>query len=37
MNKEKLILDNIGLIYMVLKKYNLYKYADEYFDVGMID
>ena len=36
MNKEKLILDNIGLIYMVLKKYNLYKYADEYFDVGMI-
>lgn len=36
MNEEKLILDNIKLIYMVLKKMHLYKYADEYFDIGMI-
>lgn len=34
--KEKLILDNINLIYMVLKRYNLYNELDEYYDVGMI-
>jgi RNA polymerase sporulation-specific sigma factor len=34
--EEKLILDNINLIYHVLKKYNLYSDLDEYFDIGMI-
>lgn len=34
--KEKLILDNINLIYMVLKRYNLYNQLDEYYDIGMI-
>ncbi len=35
---EKLILDNTGLIYMVLKKYGLYnpKGIDKYYDAGMI-
>lgn len=36
LTKEKLILDNINLIYMVLKKYNLYNQLDEYYDIGMI-
>lgn len=34
--KEKLVLDNINLIYMVLKRYNLYNEIDEYYDIGMI-
>lgn len=36
MTEEKLILDNINLIYMILKKLNLYSNQDEYFDVGML-
>lgn len=36
MTEEKLILDNINLIYMVLKRVNLYSCLDEYFDIGMI-
>lgn len=36
LTKEKLILDNINLIYMVLKRYNLYNQLDEYYDIGMI-
>ena len=36
MTEEKLILDNINLIYMVLKRYGLYKDLEEYFDIGMI-
>lgn len=34
--KENLILDNINLIYYVLKQLNLYEKRDDYFDVGMI-
>lgn len=34
--EEKLILDNINLIYFVLKKYNLYHLREEYYDIGMI-
>lgn len=34
--KENLILDNINLIYYVLKQLNLYEKCDDYFDVGMI-
>ena len=30
--KEKIILDNINLIYMVLKRYNLYNKIDELID-----
>lgn len=33
MTEEKLILDNIKLIYVVLKNYNLLKFQDEYFDI----
>lgn len=35
-SRDDLILDNINLIYYVLKKMNLYKKADEYYDIGMI-
>lgn len=35
-SRDDLILDNINLIYYVLKKMNLYKNADEYYDIGMI-
>lgn len=34
--KENLILDNIKLIYYVLKKMHLGSESDEYFDIGMI-
>lgn len=34
--EEKLITENINLVYHVLKKYKLYSYLDEYFDIGMI-
>lgn len=34
--EEKIVLDNINLIYHVLKKYGLYKKLDEYYDVGLI-
>lgn len=34
--EEKLIVENINLIYVVLKKYNLYSNSDEYFDIGML-
>ena len=34
--EDKLITDNINLIYYVLKKYHLYSELDEYFDIGMI-
>lgn len=33
---EKIIIENINLIYHILKKYNLYKERDEYFDIGVI-
>ena len=36
MYDEKLVLDNINLIYVVLKRLKLYHKCDEYFDVGMI-
>lgn len=36
MTEEKLILDNIKLIYVVLKNYNLLKFQDEYFDICMV-
>lgn len=36
MYDEKLVLDNINLIYAVLKKLKVYHKCDEYFDVGMI-
>ena len=35
-SRDDLILDNVSLIYYVLKKMNLYKNADEYYDIGMI-
>ena len=35
-NRDDLILDNVNLIYYVLKKMNLYKNADEYYDICMI-
>lgn len=35
-SRDDLILDNVNLIYYVLKKMNLYKNADEYYDIGMI-
>lgn len=34
--QERLVLDNINLIYMVLKKYKIYSKIDEYYDVAMI-
>lgn len=34
--QEKMILDNVNLIYIVLKKYGLYSNIDEYYDLGMI-
>lgn len=34
--EEKLILENQNLIYVVLKKLNLYNQREEYFDLGMI-
>lgn len=33
---EELVLNNVKLIYLVLKKYKLYKVYDDYFDIGMI-
>lgn len=36
MYDERLVLDNIKLIYAVLKKLKVYHKCDEYFDVGMI-
>lgn len=35
-DRDKLILDNINLIYYVLKQYGLYKNKDEYYDICMI-
>ena len=35
-DRDKLILDNINLIYYVLKQYGLYKSTDEYYDICMI-
>ena len=35
-SRDDLILDNVSLIYYVLKKMNLYKNADEYYDICMI-
>lgn len=35
-SRDDLILDNVNLIYYVLKKMNLYKNADEYYDICMI-
>lgn len=34
--EEKIIIENINLIYHILKKYKLYKERDEYFDIGVI-
>lgn len=36
MYEERLVTDNINLIYFVLKKMNLYNQREEYYDVGMI-
>ena len=36
MYDEKLVLDNINLIYLVLKRLKLYHEQEEYFDIGMI-
>ena len=36
MYDEKLVLDNVNLIYLVLKKLGLYNNHEEYFDLGMI-
>lgn len=38
MNKERdeLILNNLELIYFVLKKLNLYDKRDYYYDIGLI-
>ena len=36
MYDEKLVMDNINLIYLVLKRLYLYDKRDDYFDVGMI-
>lgn len=36
MYDEKLVLDNVNLIYLVLKRLNLYDKRDDYFDIGMI-
>lgn len=36
MYDEKLVLDNINLIYLVLKRLKVYHKCDEYFDIGMI-
>ena len=33
---EELVLKNVNLIYLVLKKYKLYEVRDDYFDIGMI-
>lgn len=35
-SRDDLILDNVNLIYYVLKKMNLYKNADDYYDICMI-
>lgn len=36
MYDEKLVLDNVNLIYLVLKRLDLYDDHEEYFDLGMI-
>ena len=36
MNEEELILNNINLIYVVLKRMGLYHKADELYDIGLI-
>lgn len=36
MNYEDLVTNNTKLVYLVLKKMNLYSRKDEYFDIGMI-
>lgn len=36
MSEEQVILDNINLVYLVLKQMNLYKEHEEWFDVGII-
>lgn len=36
MYDEKLVLDNVNLIYLVLKRLGLYNNHEEYFDLGMI-
>lgn len=36
MYDEKLVIDNVNLIYLALKKLYLYDKRDDYFDVGMI-
>lgn len=35
-NNEDLVLNNINLIYYVLKKYNLYQQLEEYYDICVI-
>ena len=35
-SRDNLVLENINLIYYVLKKYNLYNKLEEYYDIGMI-
>ena len=36
MYDEKLVIDNINLIYLALKRLKIYDKCDDYFDVGMI-
>ena len=36
MEQEKLILDNINLIYLCIKRMGIYKYLDDYFDIGIV-
>lgn len=33
---EELVLNNVNLIYLVLKRHKMYEVLDDYFDVGMI-
>ena len=34
--QRKIVLDNMGLVYKMLKKYNVYNKLDEYYDVAVI-
>jgi RNA polymerase sigma factor (sigma-70 family) len=36
MNNDELVLNNINLIYIVMKKLNIYNELDEWYDVGLV-
>lgn len=36
MNEEKMVLDNLNLVYFIIKKMNLYNQLEEWIDVGTI-